>query len=105
METKTVVKDDYGYTLNFVFKDDTGTVVDLSGLTVTFKMRLINSTTVFLSKTCVIDVAASGTCHYNVVDGDMSNAGIYTYELEATDSATKLYTAIGDKYIEIVNSI
>jgi len=103
--TKIIVKDDFGYNLDFTFNDTAGDAVDITGLVITLKARALGSTTTFLTKTCTIDTAASGTCHYTVADGDFNTVGLFEYELEASSSTTKLITAPGVEKIKVIDSI
>jgi len=58
---------DKGYNLNFTVKEDDGTVVVLTGYTITLKVwRASYPGTLIVNKACTIDVAASGTCHYTI---------------------------------------
>ena len=103
--TKIIIKDDYGYNLDFFFKDNDNNVVDLTGLTITLKVREVGSTTTFLTEVCTIDSAILGTCYYTIKEGDFDTAGFYEYELEAEDSGVKLITAPGTELIKVKESI
>ena len=79
----SIPKGTYGVNLHFVVYDNDGTVHDLTDLTVTFKVWKQGQTAI-VSGTCTIDVAASGTCHYTIADGDFDTVGQYLWELELT---------------------
>jgi len=88
MADLTISKDDYGFDINFTVVESDGTTArSLSGKTVTFKAwdKRAPFTSV-ASGACTVDVAASGTCHYTVQDGDFDTVGNFTYELELTSS-------------------
>lgn len=97
MADLTIPKGDKGYYLNFTVKDNSGTAYDLTDYTITLKVWSINAPdTLLVSGACSIVVAASGTCRYNVADGDFDTEGTYMLELELTKSgvieSTKAYT-------------
>ena len=81
----TVKKSDYGYDLNFTVKDADGTARAITDYTVTLKVWLARDpATLIVDGACTPDVAASGTCHYTVADGDFDTKREYQYELELT---------------------
>ena len=81
----TIPQGTYGINLNFTVYNNDGTAYDLTALTITFKVwRSGNRDSLIVSGGCVIDVAASGTCHYTIVTGDFDKAGKYQWELELT---------------------
>lgn len=97
MSDLTVPKGDFGYNLNFTVKDDDGTVFVLTAYTITMSVWAVDMPeTIVVTGACVIDVAASGTCHYVVVSGDFATAGEYlvTLRLTKTDKreTTRQYT-------------
>jgi hypothetical protein len=83
----TVPKGDYGYNLNFTVKKADDTAFPLTGYTITLKMWKPGVPgTILTSGACVIDVAASGTCHRVVASGDFDTVGQYYAELEMTQA-------------------
>jgi len=96
-----VVQDDYGYDLNFTITDSSGSALDLTDGTITFKMALNDATSSTVSGTCSPTVAASGTCYYTVQDGDMDTVGIYDWEVQVVYD-TKTVTAKGTEQIEVI---
>jgi len=90
MEELTTPKGDYGHDLNFTCKDADDSVINLDGYTVTLKLwRPATPGTLVLEEECTIDVAASGTCHYTVQNGDFDDAVTYAGELELTATSHK----------------
>lgn len=86
----TVKKGDYGYNLNFTVKDSDGAAFNLTSYTITFKVWTQGKPgTLLVNAACTIDVAASGTCHYTIVDGDFPIAAVYKWELELTKTGVK----------------
>lgn len=85
METIVVEKNDFGWNIAVTMTDSAGSALNLTGYTVTMKLwRPNDPNTVFLTGTCTIDVAASGTCHYTIVDGDFPTARTYEGKFIAT---------------------
>ena len=84
MTDKAIVKkSDYGFDLNFTVYDSDGTVRDLTDYTVSLKVwDARDPDTLIVDEECTVDVAASGTCHYTVQDGDFDTKKEYHYELE-----------------------
>ena len=96
------IKDEYGFNVPFIVRDkQTGNPFDLSGYTITFYMWLPNATSNKVNGgACVIDVAASGTCHYVVLSGDFDSPGSYNWELVLTAVGVERH-ARSDGNIEI----
>jgi hypothetical protein len=88
MSNINVVAEDYGYDINFTLTESDGTALDLTDSTITFVMY--NTQRVY-SKTATITIAASGTCHYTVVQNDFIYPGTYEYDIRVT-YATKVIT-------------
>jgi len=95
MQEVVTPKGDYGHDLNFTCQDSAGTVYVLTDYTVTLKLwRPATPGTLFLEGECDIDVAASGTCHYTVQDGDFEEAKTYAGELELTETVEEEITKV-----------
>ena len=72
----TIPQDSIGLQIDFTIKDEDGTVIVLTGYTITMKVWRKNETgTVLWSGACSIDDANAGTCHYTTVTGDFNIAG------------------------------
>lgn len=98
----TIKRGDRLPVIQATIKDDTGTVVDLTGATVDFHM--VHKTT----RTVKVDAAASvvtpatgGVVQYAWAAGDTDTAGFYDAEFEVTTSASKKITAPNYTYISI----
>lgn len=92
-----IPKGDFGHNLNFTVKNNDGTAFVLTDYTITMYVWAVDMPeTIAVTGTCVIDVAASGTCHYVVVDGDFDTAGEYLIILRLTQAGkretTRRYT-------------
>ena len=80
-----VPKGDKGYNLAFTVTDNLGTVKNITAYTIKLKMWKPGVPgTLIIDSACVIDVGASGTCHYVIGATDMVTAGRYQAELELT---------------------
>lgn len=78
----TFVKGEYGFDISFALTEDDGTAIDLTGKTVKFQTKNLNSTVKKIDGTCTIVDAAKGTCKYTVQSTDMNEVGIYEAEAE-----------------------
>lgn len=70
MEELGIIIGDYGKNLSFtVYEDDGTTPEDLTGLTVTLKIwDPADTETMIVEDECTVDVAASGTCHWQITN-------------------------------------
>ena len=83
------IDQDADYTETLTIKDSTGTVVDLSSLTITASMRKhYNSSTATDFTTAVVS-ATDGTCSITLTDTVTSalSEGRYVWDLTTTDSS------------------
>jgi len=78
-----VVQGDVGFDIEFVCKDKNGTVIDLTGGSVKFKMGHPGDTAK-IDAACTLTDEANGECKYTTQDGDLDTCGIYDAELEIT---------------------
>lgn len=97
MSDITIPKGDKGFNLNFTVQNSDGTAFNLTDYTVTLKVWPQNIPgNPIVNAACTIDVAANGTCHYEVVTGNFAYEGNYLLELELTKSgiieSTRNYT-------------
>lgn len=85
------IKDEAGFNVPFIVRDrKTGNPFDLSGFTITFYMWLPSAAISKISAgAIVIDVAASGTCHYVVQANDFNAVGSYNWELKLVSGGTE----------------
>ena len=92
-----IPKSDKGFSLSFTVQDSAGAAYNLTGYTVTFKAWAAGSPgNPVVSAACVVDVAASGTCHYVILATDFIVAAEYLWEIELTKTgyieSTRHYT-------------
>ena len=85
MNDLLISKGDKGYNLSFTITDDLSVAKNITGYVITLKMWQPGvPTPLLVSGACVIDVAASGTCHYVLTAADTAVVGRYLAELELT---------------------
>jgi len=88
-----VVQNDELYDIEFIVKDYSGTVVDLTDVSeIKLKAATVGGTTLELDDDCTIVDAASGTCKYTVQSGELATVGLYHAELQITYSGGKIIT-------------
>ena len=83
------VDQDADFTQTLTVKDSTGTVVDLTGLTVTSKLRKTHLSTSSTSFTTALVSATDGTCSITLTDTVTATLteGRYVWDLTTTTSA------------------
>ena len=93
MADLSVAQGDFGFYINFTVLNSDDTPFVLTGYTITIKVWLESSrpATLFTGN-CPIVVAASGTCHYLVVAGDLDTSGAFKLELELTKAGEEIST-------------
>lgn len=88
-----VVRNDYGYDLEFVIKDVNKDLVDLTSSTITFKVTEPGGTSNKLNGAVTITDATAGECKYTVVNGDFDEAKTYNAELQIVYSGKTITVA------------
>ena len=83
------IDQDADFTQTLTVKDSTGTVVDLTGQTVTSKVRKTHLSTTSYSFTTALVSATDGTCSITMTDTVTASLteGRYVWDLTTTDSA------------------
>ena len=86
---------DYGYAINFSVKQsDESTAEDLTDIEeIKFLVRPVDSQINIVDGTCVVVLAASGTCKYTVGLTDFAEEGNFIGALRLTYSGTKRVTS------------
>jgi len=78
--SKQIKKNDVGNQLSFTLTDQDNTPINLTGATV--KVIIAGGYTYTkLERTCVVDSAVAGTCHYILTATDTSIPGDYSIEV------------------------
>jgi len=83
------IDQDADFTQTLTVKDSTGTVVDLTGQTITSKVRKTHLSTTAYSFTTAIVSATDGTCSITMTDTvtNTLSEGRYVWDLTTTTSA------------------
>ena len=83
------IDQDADYTETLTIKDSTGTVVNLTGQTITSKIRKTHLSTSSTSLTTAIISATAGTCSITLTDTVTSglSEGRYVWDLTTTDGS------------------
>ncbi len=86
MDNIDITQGDYGYNLNFTVTKADGTVRVITDYTVTLIVWVPGTpeTNLLTNGACAPDVPASGTCHYEIKDGDFDDAGYFYAKLKLT---------------------
>lgn len=91
--SKDYVRGDRGFDLTFQIFNADGTVADITGSTIKFKVRGLTATILKIDAACTITDGPNGKCKYTVLAADFDTEGDFLAELEVTYSASKIVTA------------
>jgi len=88
----TITAHNFGYIIPFVLLDADGTAYDISALTalhlLVWKYRDVGD--IIFTGTIDVDIAAIGSCHYEVLEHDFDIAGTYRLIVEGTAVDTRI---------------
>jgi hypothetical protein len=87
--------------LTSILKDGDGSVIDLSSASVSFYMKLPNSTALKVSSTATIDSSSEGQVTYAWSTVDTDTAGDYVAEFEITFSGGLRQSVPNDNEIQV----
>lgn len=104
MPTLTLVRGDKNYYLEFEVRDADGTVVDITGASVTFKMQKYGQSTLTLDKGGSIVNGTSGLCQVLIATELVSTYGEFLAELQITWPTNKVLTA-PNIYVKILKDL
>lgn len=79
-----------------------GTAINLAGATV--KLHWITNAGVLANKTMTVTSAATGVCEYQFLTGEIE-APTMTFEVEITDSASKVITSLDPVVVSVRNQL
>lgn len=86
------VQNDTGEPINFTVVLD-NEIKDLTSCTVNFIMKSPTSVAINTGHTaCTVVSATAGTCRYDFQSGDLSEVGLYTCDLQLTNSDSTVVT-------------
>jgi len=101
--SKHIKKNDVGNQLSFTLTDQDDVALNLTGATV--KVILAGGYTYTkLERTCVIDSAVAGTCHYILTAEDTSVPGDYSIEVNI-DYGGSEFTTVTQGDLRIVDTL
>lgn len=104
MATITLRKGDTAPNIPITCVYDDGTVVDLTGCTVKFKISDTNGTrTNDAHNSCTLTIAAAGTCLYDLFTGDIPNAGTYYGDTEITFASGEVQTQKKSQILNVLD--
>lgn len=95
-----VIKDDYGYLMNFQLRNDDNSYLNISGATATF--LAVGPTTI--TKTLSHTISESGTCSFTVGSTDFNSVGNYQWEVSVL-FADKKQTYMSPEFIRVRDSL
>ena len=84
---------DVGVSIDFTIQDRDGDAIDITGITVTFKMAKERATSNKVSSACTLTTPTSGQCTYTFAAADLDTAGNYRAELELNFGAGVIKTS------------
>lgn len=87
-----VVVGDSGYQLNFTLQDVSGTVLNITGATLTFNAQLASDPTVQSAGAMAITSPTAGTCSYTPAATAFPVAGTYTCQVVVLFASTETLT-------------
>jgi len=100
---KQIKKNDVGNQLSFTLTDQDGSALNLTAATVKLIMSGGYSYT-RLDRTCTIDNAATGTCHYILTAEDTAVSGKYKLEVNIEYSGSE-FTTVTQGDLEIIDTL
>ena len=96
-----IKQNDTSPALQATLKDSDNNAVNLTGASVSFKMRLIGGTTLKTNHTATIFNASNGVVTFNWRSSDTDTAGDYQAEFQVTYSDSSIETFPNNGYIRI----
>jgi hypothetical protein len=88
-----LVQNDYGWSLDFAVRYNNDAVVNLTGATVTFKMKLVSGSALKIDGACALVTPLTGLCKYTLITTDLDTVGNYEAELQVTlPTGPQVYT-------------
>ena len=84
-----------------VVADSSGTAIDITGASVSFKMRAVNSSSLKVNSSATITNASNGAVSYTFSASDTDTAGLFQGEFQVTFSGGAIETFPNSEYISI----
>jgi hypothetical protein len=99
MATFHIKEDDDAPTISTTLKDSAGTVINLTGATVTIRAKRIGSTTrVIDGKSVTVSSATGGVVQYQLDTTETATHGVYRLEWDVTYSGGRVETFPNEGY-------
>ena len=96
-----ITQNDTSPTLSVVIADSDGTAIDLTGASVQFKMRAVNSSTLKVNASASITHASNGAVSYTFSSSNTDTSGLFQGEFQVTFSGGAIETFPNAEYISI----
>ena len=96
-----IKQNDTSPTLSVVLADSDGTAIDLTGASVQFKMRAVNSSTLKVNASASITNASNGAVSYTFSSSNTDTSGLFQGEFQVTFSGGAIETFPNAEYISI----
>ena len=96
-----IKQNDTSPTLSVVIADSDGTAIDLTGASVQFKRRAVNSSTLKVNASASITNASNGAVSYTFSSSNTDTSGLFQGEFQVTFSGGAIETFPNAEYISI----
>ena len=96
-----IKQNDTSPTLSVVVADSSGTAINITGASVLFKMRAVNSSSLKVNSSATITNASNGAVSYTFSASDTNTAGLFQGEFQVTFSGGLIETFPNSEYISI----
>ena len=87
-----IKQNDTSPTLSVVVADSSGTAINITGASVLFKMRAVNSSSLKVNSSATITNASNGAVSYTFSASDTDTAGLFQGEFQVTFSGGAIET-------------
>ena len=96
-----IKQNDTSPTLSVVVADSSGTAINITGASVIFKMRAVNSSSLKVNSSATITNASNGAVSYTFSASETHTAGLFQREFQVTFSGGAIETFPNSEYISI----
>ena len=96
-----IKQNDTSPALSVVVADSSGTAINITGASVIFKMRAVNSSSLKVNSSATITNASNGAVSYTFSASDTDTAGLFQGEFQVTFSGGAIETFPNSEYISI----
>ena len=96
-----IKQNDTSPTLSVVVADSSGTAINITGASVLFKMRAVNSSSLKVNSSATITNASNGAVSYTFSASDTDTSGVFQGEFQVPFSGGAIETFPNSEYISI----